>query len=273
MLEDRMLVWKIKAGSNDALRRIYEKYKKDMLSLANALLHNVGAAEDVVHDVFVSFVQSADKFKLTGSLRGYLLTCVANLCRDKVRAKKREPKKLNDADIFAQLKKWSPDVIVVAAYGKILRQNVLDLPKFGCVNVHASLLPRWRGASPIQAVILHGDEKSGVSIMLMSLTPDSDICSVLGIGVAVSVSVSTFLLNFLNLSLWITPNFCSSSTTRSPSDLNETSSWRSRWVPITTSTSPLPTPEITFSCSGTERKRDSIRTLTGNWASRPENVS
>jgi RNA polymerase sigma-70 factor (ECF subfamily) len=99
MLEDSVLVWKIRHGSSDALRRIYEKYKKDMLSLANALLHDLSAAEDVVHDVFVSFVQSADEFKLTGSLKGYLLTCAANLSRDRVRAKKREPKELNNAEI------------------------------------------------------------------------------------------------------------------------------------------------------------------------------
>lgn len=101
MLEDSVLVWKIKHGSSDALCRIYEKYKRDMLSLANALLHDLNAAEDVVHDVFVSFVQSADEFKLTGSLKGYLLTCVANLSRDKVRAKKREPQGLNSVDIQA----------------------------------------------------------------------------------------------------------------------------------------------------------------------------
>ncbi len=64
-------------------------------------------------------------------------------------------------------------MIVVAAYGKILRQNVLDLPNFGCINVHASLLPRWRGASPIQASILHGDEQSGVSIMRMEAGLDT----------------------------------------------------------------------------------------------------
>ena len=89
MLEDKVLLWKIKHGSSDALCRIYEKYKRDMLSLANALLHDLNAAEDVVHDVFVSFVQSADEFKLTGSLKGYLTTCVVNLARDKIRARQR----------------------------------------------------------------------------------------------------------------------------------------------------------------------------------------
>ena len=89
MLEDKMLLWKMKRGSSEALCRIYEKYKNDLLSLATALLHDVNAAEDVVHDVFVSFVQSVDRFRLTGSLKGYLLTCVANLSRDRCRMKTR----------------------------------------------------------------------------------------------------------------------------------------------------------------------------------------
>ena len=84
-----------------------------------------------------------------------------------------QPPKMNSEEAFAQLTAWAPDVIVVAAFGKILRQNVLDLPKYGCVNVHASLLPRWRGASPIQASILHGDEQSGVSIMRMEAGLDT----------------------------------------------------------------------------------------------------
>jgi methionyl-tRNA formyltransferase len=84
-----------------------------------------------------------------------------------------QPPKLKSEEAFEQLTAWAPDVIVVAAYGKILRQNVLDLPKYGCINVHASLLPRWRGASPIQAAILHGDEKSGVSIMRMEAGLDT----------------------------------------------------------------------------------------------------
>jgi len=114
MLEDKMLLWKMKHGSRDALRSIYEKYKRDMLSLANVLLHDFNAAEDVVHDVFVSFVQSVDEFKLTGSLKGYLLTCVANLSRDRVRAKKRGPKELNNADIQAS-NCYAPSQSVISA--------------------------------------------------------------------------------------------------------------------------------------------------------------
>jgi methionyl-tRNA formyltransferase len=64
-------------------------------------------------------------------------------------------------------------MIVVAAFGQILRQNVLDLPKYGCINVHASLLPRWRGASPVSAAILYGDTETGVTIMQMDAGLDT----------------------------------------------------------------------------------------------------
>jgi methionyl-tRNA formyltransferase len=78
-----------------------------------------------------------------------------------------QPCKLSEPDALQQLHLWSPDLIVVAAFGQILRPAILDLPKFGCVNVHASLLPRWRGAAPIQAAILNGDESTGITIMRM----------------------------------------------------------------------------------------------------------
>ena len=72
-----------------------------------------------------------------------------------------------DKEAMNQLRSWDPELIVVAAFGQILRQDVLELPVKGCVNVHASLLPRWRGAAPINAAILHGDEQTGITIMLM----------------------------------------------------------------------------------------------------------
>jgi len=78
-----------------------------------------------------------------------------------------QPRRLNEPDAIQQLHLWAPDIIVVAAFGQILRSAVLGLPQFGCVNVHASLLPRWRGAAPIQAAILHGDDQTGITIMRM----------------------------------------------------------------------------------------------------------
>ncbi len=84
-----------------------------------------------------------------------------------------QPNRLKEPEAQAQLAAWAPDLIVVAAFGQILRQNVLDLPPHGCVNVHASLLPRWRGASPVQAALLAGDGESGVSIMRMEAGMDT----------------------------------------------------------------------------------------------------
>lgn len=79
-----------------------------------------------------------------------------------------QPPTLRDDDIVAQLAALEPDILIVAAYGLILPQPVLDLPSVGCVNVHASLLPRWRGAAPIQAAILAGDTETGVCLMSMT---------------------------------------------------------------------------------------------------------
>lgn len=78
-----------------------------------------------------------------------------------------QPEKLRQAETMGQLQAWAPDVIIVAAFGQILRPAVLDLPPFGCINVHGSLLPRGRGAAPIQAAILEGDKETGITIMKM----------------------------------------------------------------------------------------------------------
>ncbi len=78
-----------------------------------------------------------------------------------------QPEKLRQPEALAQLQAWAPDLIIVAAFGQILRPAVLDLPPLGCINVHGSLLPRWRGAAPIQAAILAGDKETGITIMKM----------------------------------------------------------------------------------------------------------
>jgi len=89
MLQDKLLIWKFNRGDLDALRGIYERYKDDLVTLAGALLTDASSAEDVVHDVFVSFIRSSGKFRLTGSLKGYLATCVANNARNVNKAKCR----------------------------------------------------------------------------------------------------------------------------------------------------------------------------------------
>lgn len=78
-----------------------------------------------------------------------------------------QPQRLTAPEDRAPLVEWRPDVLVVVAYGLILPKSVLEIPRLGCVNVHASLLPRWRGAAPIERALLAGDAATGVSIMLM----------------------------------------------------------------------------------------------------------
>ncbi len=84
-----------------------------------------------------------------------------------------QPQSLRTPESLAQLVAWRAEVIVVAAFGQILRRDVLDLPAHGCLNVHASLLPRWRGAVPVAAAILAGDEVTGVTIMRMDAGLDT----------------------------------------------------------------------------------------------------
>ena len=78
-----------------------------------------------------------------------------------------QPEKVKDAEFVETLRKLNPDAIVVIAFGQILSKEILDLPKFGCINVHASLLPKYRGAAPIQWAVIDGEEKSGVCTMKM----------------------------------------------------------------------------------------------------------
>jgi methionyl-tRNA formyltransferase len=78
-----------------------------------------------------------------------------------------QPGKIRSSEALAALSAWAPEIVVVAAYGQILPASILSLPTMGCVNVHASLLPRWRGASPVQAALLHGDAETGVTIIQM----------------------------------------------------------------------------------------------------------
>ncbi len=124
----------------------------------------------------------ADNFLVTGvvtqpdrpSGRGRKITPppIKVLARD-LRLPVIQPHRLSEPEAMEQLRDWQPDLIVVTAFGQILRPAVLDLPPHGCINVHASLLPRYRGASPIQAAILKGDSQTGVTIMRMDSGVDT----------------------------------------------------------------------------------------------------
>lgn len=84
-----------------------------------------------------------------------------------------QPKRIKTPEAIEELKQYPADVYVVAAFGQILSQEILDMPKFGCLNIHASLLPKYRGASPIQHVIIDGEQETGVTIMQMNAGLDT----------------------------------------------------------------------------------------------------
>jgi len=111
--EDRLLVWKLKHGNRDALRLIYEKYKNDLLTLATALSNDMATAEDVVHDVFVSFAECASKLQLRTSLRSYLLTSIANRVRN-LRTKRQQTTGLTELDVADPVSD-TPDKIAISA--------------------------------------------------------------------------------------------------------------------------------------------------------------
>jgi len=117
MLEDKLLILKFNRGNREALRSIYEKHKDDLVTLAVALLTDVTSAEDVVHDVFVSFIESGRKFRLTGSLKGYLATCVANNARNRNKAKRRHQNRQAET-VMPDTKE--PDAATI--FGEELRQ-------------------------------------------------------------------------------------------------------------------------------------------------------
>jgi RNA polymerase sigma factor (sigma-70 family) len=100
-VEDKMLLWRTRRGDADALCRLYEKYRSAMVSVAAAMLRDQGAAEDVLHDVFVSFAERAPDLELRTSLKGYLLTAVMNAVRSRYRRKSSSAVGLEDCDVAA----------------------------------------------------------------------------------------------------------------------------------------------------------------------------
>jgi RNA polymerase sigma-70 factor (ECF subfamily) len=112
MLEDKVLLWKFKRGSSDALEKIYDKYETYLVTVATALLNNTHAAEDVLHDFFISFVKSADTIKLNGNLKAYMAVCVANLARNRLKRRNLEPKALDD-DVSIESEDFQPELLAI----------------------------------------------------------------------------------------------------------------------------------------------------------------
>ncbi|HUW19348.1 MAG TPA: RNA polymerase sigma factor [Sedimentisphaerales bacterium] len=129
MIEDEVLKLRFKCGSRDALERIYGKYQDYLLTLAMALLNDVSAAEDVLHDVFVSFAESAESFKLRGSLRNYLAISVVNRARDRLRAKQRRPVVgLDEAGLMSCGSKGPDQAVICSEESRRLADAIEQIP-------------------------------------------------------------------------------------------------------------------------------------------------
>jgi len=130
MIEDKLLIWRLKLGSTDALCRIYKKYKDNLLRLASALLNDTSAAEDIVHDCFVSFAQSPEKLKLNGSLKSYLATCVVNRVRNTNKTRQRqETAGLNEAESTLSSSKRPEQWIIYNEQLRQLNDALAQLPE------------------------------------------------------------------------------------------------------------------------------------------------
>ncbi len=111
-----------------------------------------------------------------------------------------QPIKVKEPEFIETVRNLKPEVIVVAAFGQILPKELLDIPPYGCINVHASLLPKYRGAAPIQAAILNGDEETGVTIMHMDVKLDTgDMILQEEIPISQDETGEVFMINWLNL--------------------------------------------------------------------------
>ncbi len=129
MIEDKLLIWRFKRGSTAALCRIYNKYKDNLLRLASALLNDTSAAEDIVHDFFVSFAQSPERLKLNGSLKSYLATCVVNRVRNANKARQRqEATGLNEAESVVSNSKRPEQWIICSEQLRQLNNAMAQLP-------------------------------------------------------------------------------------------------------------------------------------------------
>lgn len=167
MLEDKLLVLKCRRGSKDAMCRIYEKYKDFLLTLAKGLLSEQAEAEDIVHDVFVSFARSARHFQLTGSLKGYLATCVSNRVRDRIRARTRQAKGPDVADPKASNGDDPEQSIIEEEQTMLLRQALNRIPheQREAVILHVKGGMKFREIAKVQGVsvsTIHGRYRYGL---------------------------------------------------------------------------------------------------------------
>jgi RNA polymerase sigma-70 factor (ECF subfamily) len=157
MLEDKLLVLKLKRGSADALRRIYEKYKDDLLALALSLSYDRAAAEDALHDVFIAFVQYADNIRLRTSLKSYLSSCIANRVRNLNRTKMDQPAPLSQMETLnADCDNPGQQVMLDELYEHLNRAMAeLPYPQREAIVLHVQGGMRFRAIAESQGVSIN----------------------------------------------------------------------------------------------------------------------
>jgi RNA polymerase sigma-70 factor (ECF subfamily) len=155
MLEDRYLVWRLKQGSPRALCWIYNRYETDLLTLARSLLGRGDQAEDVMQDVFVRFIESIDTFELTGSLKGYLVTCVANRARDYLRRDRtRTVEPIEVAEVVESQQHGPLQEVIADEQQQRLTAALAELPceQREAVLLHLQVGLRFREIARVQGV-------------------------------------------------------------------------------------------------------------------------
>ena len=157
MLEDKLLVWRFKRGCEQAACRIYEKYKDYLLTLATALLSDSSAAEDAVHDVFVSFAEGIGSFELNGSLKHYLAVCVLNRARNMSKARGQHTVGLDEAEQVVS-ESMRPDHLVVHSEESQRLEdklNVLPYEQREVVVLHLKAGMKFREIAELQGTSIN----------------------------------------------------------------------------------------------------------------------
>jgi RNA polymerase sigma-70 factor (ECF subfamily) len=128
MLEERLLLWKLKHGDKDALRTVYEKYKDDLRTIAGSMLRDTCIAEDVLHDVFVSFAQKVGQLQIKGSLKNYLTTCIVNRVRDEFRRTKPNMIEIDKVEPISSRLSSSDSRIIADERLRLLTDALVSIP-------------------------------------------------------------------------------------------------------------------------------------------------
>ncbi len=156
MIEDELLKWRFSQGSTDALSRIYQKYLDDLLTLAAGLLNDPNEAEDIVQDVFVSFVRSARNFRLRGKLKAYLTTSVINRVRDRIRRTRTRSSGLDRLKADIDVQKPDQSLIYSEQWQRLNRAlDELSYPQREAILLRLKSQMRFREIAKAQNVSVH----------------------------------------------------------------------------------------------------------------------